>query len=60
MENRYLYGQRNRKYLKPDKKTNKECKTSVNIGTTYTRWKDLMTEKILSSDGQVASFLLDK
>lgn len=37
---------------KPEKKKD--------IATAYARWKDLLTEKIQSSDAQVASVLLER
>lgn len=41
-----------------DIKTDKYKTTTVNIGTTYIRWKYLMTEKMLSSDAQVSSYFV--
>lgn len=38
----------------------KKKKQTENIAMAYVRWKDLMTEKILGSDAQVASVLLDR
>lgn len=60
VENQYLYSQRFWKCLKPKEKDRQRLKTSVNIGVANTKWKDFMMEKILSSDVQVDSFLLDR
>ncbi|XP_048041298.1 protein NLRC5-like isoform X6 [Megalobrama amblycephala] len=41
-------------------KSNKEQKTTVNVGAEFTRWQKLKAQKRLNSDVELASFLLNR
>ncbi|XP_073793397.1 uncharacterized protein isoform X1 [Danio rerio] len=41
-------------------KSNKEQKTTINIGSEFTRWKTLKAQKGIKSDMELASYLLNK
>lgn len=38
----------------------KRSKTRINIGSAFTRWRELLLEKRMKLDAELATFLLDR